>query len=703
MKKDLLIDSSGYVLNILEKILDSDIKIDGIENIPKNNPRIFVANHFTRTEAIVVPYALYELTGKKVGVIADDGLFKTYFGNFLKNIGALPKSHPNRNNIILGEILTGKKDWMIFPEGRMVKAKDIVKMDNHYCVRIDNEESRVFTGSAFFALYSELLRKDYLNKKIRNITKFKRKYLIEDEETININETMIVPINISYSPLRNGENFLKKIAKKLFDNIDEKFLEEIEIESNIVLKSKTIIRILKPISLHKMLKESYGIELNHKTTIEGLRYDLTHKFMKRIYENLTIRFEHIFALTLYHYPKEVICKNHFKRLLYLIATKVKQDCQLFEEDLQKDIINLISYEKYIPFNEILKIAIRDKIIIQTKNDYIINKENLLNKHTHNTIRLKNIIRVILNEVLIIEKMNDIVKEEIALCSKQINSKLLEILEKEEQEEFENDYLQFKNIDNIKDKRIGQPYTFTNINSNKCVIAIHGFSSAPKEVEEMALYLNYKGLNVYAPRLRGHGTVAEDLKNRNYKDWYNSVSRAITIATLKYEKVYLVGFSTGGLLALLSSKKYFLQLQGVVCINAALNLKDMRIKTILPAINFWNEIVSSFNANTLAKEYVDNHPRYPEINYDKHYVKAIMQLKELMSKTRKSLNRINANTLIIQAKDDPIVNITSAYEIYEKIHSKNKELIVLEQNEHVIIKGEESKRVFEEILNFIVKS
>ncbi len=703
MKEDLLIDSSGYVLSILEKVLNSDIKIVGIENIPKNNPRIFVANHFTRIEAILVPYALYELTGKKVGVIADDGLFKTYFGNFLKNLGALPKSHPNRNNIILGEILTGKKDWMIFPEGKMVKAKDIVKTNNHYCVKIDDEESRVFTGSAFFAIYSELLRKDYINKKIKNISKFKKKYLIKQEDTINDKETMIVPINISYSPLRNGENLLKRIAENLFDNIDEKFLEEIEIESNIILKSKTIIRILKPISLHKMLKDNYEVELNHKTTIEKLRYKLTLKFMKRIYENLTIRFEHIFALILYHYPKEVICKDYFKRLVYLIATKVKQDCELFEDDLQKDIINLISYEKYPPFNEILKIAIRDKILIQTRNNYIINKNNLLNKHTHNTIRIKNILRVILNEVLVIDKMNKIVKEQITLCSKEINTKLLEILEKEEQEEFENDYLQFKNIEHIKDKQIGQHYTLTNSNSNKCVIAIHGFSSSPKEVEEMALYLNYKGLNVYAPRLKGHGTVPEDLKNRNYKDWYNSVSRAITIATLKFEKIYIVGFSTGGLLALLSSKKYFLQLKGVVCINAALNLKDIRINTLLPAINFWNEIVNSFNANTLAKEYVDNHPRYPEINYNKHYVKSIMQLKELMTKTKKNLNKIKANTLIIQAKDDPIVNITSAYEIYEKIHSKNKELIILEQNEHVIIKGEESKRVFEEILNFIVKS
>ena len=104
-KNDLLIDTNGYVLSLLEKILDANIEIKGIENIPKNNPRIFIANHFTRTEAMLIPYTLYNLTGKKVGVIADDSLFKTYFGNFLTKLGAMKKSNPNRNNHIIGDLI----------------------------------------------------------------------------------------------------------------------------------------------------------------------------------------------------------------------------------------------------------------------------------------------------------------------------------------------------------------------------------------------------------------------------------------------------------------------------------------------------------------------------------------------------------------------------------------------------------------------
>lgn len=82
MHNDLLININGYVLSLLEKILDANIEVKGVENIPFSNPKMFVANHFTRIEAMLVPYTLYNITNKKVGVIADDSLFKGFLELF---------------------------------------------------------------------------------------------------------------------------------------------------------------------------------------------------------------------------------------------------------------------------------------------------------------------------------------------------------------------------------------------------------------------------------------------------------------------------------------------------------------------------------------------------------------------------------------------------------------------------------------------
>ena len=91
-----------------------------------------------------------------------------------------------------------------------------------------------------------------------------------------------------------------------------------------------------------------------------------------------------------------------------------------------------------------------------------------------------------------------------------------------------------------------------------------------------------------------------------------------------------------------------------------------------------------------------------MNYDKHYVESIEQLSLLMKKTQKNIPKIQTPTFIIQAKNDPVVNPSSAYEIYEKIKSEKKELLMLDLDNHIIIKGENTKELFEKIYSFIYK-
>lgn len=702
MKKDLLINSSGFVLNLLEKILNANIEIKGIENIPKDNPKIFVANHFTRMEALIVPYALYDITNKKVGVIADDGLFKTSFGNFLKQIGAMKKSDPRRNSIIIGDLITGCKDWLIFPEGRMVKAKDISRDGNHYCVKIDGACQRVHTGSAFFALTSQLLRQDFFNQKVKNRKKFQRKYSINECKEIQEDETMIIPVNISYSKLRTGRNFLVDMAAKFLDNIGKHFMEELEIEGNIVLNSKITINILKPISTNKVIDDLYLKELDHSKIVNNYRYNLTHMFMTKIYEALTVNFDHIFALTLFLYPKKRIEKEQLKRILYLVANEIKTNALSHDENLEENIIHLVSYERFEPFEDILSVAIKDNIITESTHYYQINKELLLSSYTHHTIRLKNILRVILNEILIIDRVNFIVKSYVYETKENINKKLLELLKIEEIYEYENDYLRFSN-EEVKPRNIGMPFSYEYKKGEIGIIALHGFSSAPAEVKQMAKYIFDQGYSVYAPRLKGHGTSPKDLKETSWQDWYKSVCRAIAIASLKYKKIYIIGFSTGGLLALLSTKKCYNEFAGIICINAALHLNDIRLKTVLPAVSFWNDLVHAFNVNEYQKEYVPNNAENPEINYDKHYVTSIEQLNALMKKTRKNLPKILSPILILQAKNDPIVNPASAYEIYDAIASKRKNIQMLDLDNHVIVKGNNTQELYDAIIKFLRKT
>jgi len=420
--------------------------------------------------------------------------------------------------------------------------------------------------------------------------------------------------------------------------------------------------------------------------------------MTKVYENLTISFDHIFILVLYLFPNDTIEKNHFKRLIYLIIKDILNSELFFTKEISFALLDLISYEKHEAFDEIVEIAIKDNILKEDDIHYSINKENLMKTFTHDTIRLKNILRVLLSEILLIKEAQNLVNNYLNQDIIQINETLYNFLKNEEQKEYENAYNKYWHYSGIKGKDIGTPYVLE-ANSDICVIALHGFSSAPKEVEKIALYLNAANFNVYAPRIKGHGTVPEDLRTTTWQDWYESLSRAITIATLKYKKIYLLGFSTGGLLALLSGKKNYKEFKGLICINAALNLNDIRIKTLIPAVTFWNDLVNAFDSKEYAKEYIDNIAQNPDINYDKHYIDSITQLSKLMAKTKKNLKKAKTPIYIIQSSDDPIVNPSSAYEIYDAIQDENKKLEIIESALHVII-TQENEKLFKGIRDFI---
>ncbi|MDA0901931.1 MAG: 1-acyl-sn-glycerol-3-phosphate acyltransferase, partial [Proteobacteria bacterium] len=115
---------TSLALNLLEKLLGSKFNVTGIENIPKK-PVMFVANHFTRSETFIIPYIIHKYTKRQVRCLADSRLFVGAFGRFLITVGAVSTQDPKRNDKIISDLMLGRYDWMIYPEGAMIKGKEI--------------------------------------------------------------------------------------------------------------------------------------------------------------------------------------------------------------------------------------------------------------------------------------------------------------------------------------------------------------------------------------------------------------------------------------------------------------------------------------------------------------------------------------------------------------------------------------------------
>ncbi|WP_024954703.1 alpha/beta fold hydrolase [Sulfurospirillum arcachonense] len=690
-----------YVLDIVEKITDANITIKGLEKIPTKHPILFVANHFTRMETFIIPYILYKKMDIAVRAVADDSLFISYFGAFLDKMGIVPVGHKDRNSIIISDLLSGKNNWLIFPEGNMVKNKRIIKRHGHYFSKNSKDIiTRVHSGAAFFALQAQTIRDEFQNAPESEKEKIKEKYNIEDD--ILLRDVVIVPLNISYIPLHPKENFIAKTARQFVADMSPRIMEELKVEGELLLDSQMIINVGKPEFMEPHVLGNGG-EIQKCT-----RVDITDKIMHQVYKNITFQFDHFFALILETFPHETIRRTHLTRLLYSLIDKLKHLDYHFDENLLCGYLNLIADEIYQPFEDAVELALNQKVIseIKTKNfdGYKINKNELNNLGDFHMIRLDNTFKVLINELQLYDTFRKEAQPYIEKDESTLSNELFMHMIKDEEIRFEMDYEKFKNSEGVKDKDVGKPYFLDACKSGFCgnrigVVFSHGYSSSPAEVREASEFLQNYGIDVYALRLNGHGTAPENMKECDWEDWYGAFSKAYAILSLRCEHIFLTGFSTGGLLALLAASRKKSKIDGVICINAALKLNDIRMNYILPAVTFWNDLVSG----VLQKEFVENKPAYPKFNYEKYYLKSIKELNKLMDITNDDLPKIKLPALIIQATHDPVVNPDAAQTILSDINSSYKSLIYLDLDKHVIVQGEGKELLFNEILSFIKKN
>jgi hypothetical protein len=170
---------AAIALKVLEKVLGSKFTVNGIENLP-NQPILFVSNHFTRFETFVVPYLIYKNTGRQVRCLADSGLYYGTLGKFLNSVGTISTKNINRDNIILKDLITAQHDWMIYPEGSMIKSKE-TKKGSSFINYTPDRVGHVRTGSSVLALKSQLYRDDIVEafdlKKTDVLEEFKKSQL----------------------------------------------------------------------------------------------------------------------------------------------------------------------------------------------------------------------------------------------------------------------------------------------------------------------------------------------------------------------------------------------------------------------------------------------------------------------------------------------------------------------------------------------
>ena len=706
---------AGFAIKTLSNLSKAKVFVHGKENIPDGSV-IFVINHFTRIETLLLPYHIHNLT-KNVPVwsLADFSLFKGAFGDFLEKVGAVSTKDPHRDRLIVKSLLTGEASWIIYPEGQMVKDKKIVEK-GRFMISYAGGKRPPHTGAATLALRTEFYRQR-LRKMIETMPDEARRitglFEIESVEPVLSRSTFIVPVNITYYPVRAYENSLSRIAEKLVGDMPERIMEEIMTEGTMLLSGVDIdIRFGEPINVREYMDNflinrdisnkkqiNFDDQIPSKLLMKKAAFNIMQRYMSSIYSMTTVNHDHLFASLLTMMPFKNINEDDLIRRVFLISISDLKDMDcFFYRSLMNDQVHLLTDDRYGRFRNFISMAEKKGIVTRKGKTIINNKLKLVLPFDFHKIRIENPVEVMANEVEPLTCLQRRIRLISLQTGFQIKQKVTKFLLERAEKEFIDDYNRFYIEGESKGKEIGRSLLIKGRKKDLGVLLIHGYMAAPHEVRELAEYLGEKGIWVYAPRVRGHGTSPEDLAGRKYQEWIKSVEDGYAILTTICDRVVAGGFSNGAGLALELATR-IPGLSGIFAICPPLKLKDFS-SNFVPAIDAWNRLMDRFRREGAKKEFVENNPENPHINYSRNPISGIRELERLMEKIEPVIPSIKIPALVIQAHDDPVVSPKGSRKVYELLGSKNKSYMVFNFDRHVIVAGEGSHIVHKAVGDFV---
>jgi esterase/lipase/1-acyl-sn-glycerol-3-phosphate acyltransferase len=719
---------SNDFINIIEAALDTlikasgmDLRLHGLENVP-DHPVLYVINHFTRIETILMPYIIKKNIKKYPLSLADKSLFNGRMGEFMDNVGAISTADPNRDKIFINALLTDSHPVIIFPEGQIIKDKKIIEKGK-YIVYNSGIRRPPHSGAAQIALLTQFIRAKLRTFHLRGDNSSTARmaahfgFDLTDVENIINKETYIIPVNITYYPVHAQENELSKLAGRFINNISTRLQEELEVEGNMILGKVDIdINFGKPIpvknyitpnkALNKMLADDnpYLDSDNFKKFIpfRKICINMMADYMNAIYGMTTVNHDHLFSYILTKYWKNCISEDNFKNRVFLAIEYLRgigmSNCHT---SLYKKQFYLLTDDYHEKYENFIKEAVSDNLI--TLKDGIIakNRVRFSRKFDFHTIRRDNIIEVLKNEIEPLRGLTSTMDWLMFLPEFVIRWKIRNLFVKLDKMLFDKDYKQYYKENESKSKNIGEPFFLKHFFSRKGIILVHGYMAAPEEIRPMADYLYKNGYTVYGVRLQGHGTAPEDLAIQNWGKWYDSANRAYIIMKNSVKTFSIAGFSMGGGIALLQAANKPGRFTGVISINAPLKLMSVASR-FTPVIVAWNKLLTKIKIDKWKMEFVKNDPEYPQINYLRNPVSGGYELDKLMRFVENRLGNVTDPTLIIHASGDPVVDPVSGEEIFEKLGTKEKQLIRVYANHHGILRGKEADEVNVMVLTFLKK-
>lgn len=700
----------------------------GDEHIPAGD--IFVFNHFTRFETVVASWLLYRKTGQFCRSVAHHSLFGVHekFSALLRSVGVVPNNMEGLLPFLAAEVMRGHK-VIIFPEGGMVKDRKVQNEKGGFDIfsSTANTRRKHHRGAAVLAvtldLFKHHIRTLHAAGDVAALEKWRAQLDLESVDLLVARAgkpTNILPGNITYFPIRTGRNWLSRILQRILPDAPQQALEEAIIEGNILLKTTDMdIHFGPPLTAKPELSkgERYTLDepLAHMGSLASL-FDRDKqtapmaKFMSRetervraaymdaIYRLTTLNINHLAATAIQLLVKEKrfeIPAETFHRVLYVALKRlhaqphIHLQCSLarprFYRGLHKG--------KGRPFKGFMHACESAKLLKLRDGIYKLS-HRLEDDFDGADIRLENPVALHTNEAATVPELREALEYAFDHAAQVTEAEMADFFHDDNLRDYHFAWTHYTHrhpqwAPTLSNKESGAPYLlkprgFRSHKPKLAVVLVHGFTDHPGQLREYASHLEKQGCVVVGVRLPGHGTTPYDMEKHGRVAWRKAVKQGYDIAAAHASRVVLVGFSTGGALALtVAGYKPLEQLAGVVSVATPLKVQD-RNMGFLPALMVLRRLTNWIPAIRSHLRFYPAPRSTPGMQYPVKPVESLDELRLLMKELPGYLPHITAPVQILQGTADETVQPVSAEEIFMLLGDISKEKHVLENGPHGLV-------------------
>ncbi len=716
----------------LRRRLGINIRVHTTQEDTMQNGQIFLFNHFARFETLIPPYILMQETGALTRSVADVSLFQASerLRNAMSKVGAVPNRLEGLLPFMAAEILRGRK-VVLFPEGGMIKDRRVIDDEGEFGIfsGFHQTHRKHHRGAAVLALMLEIFKRRIIDvyeagyeRRVEHWRKSLGLASVAEMMEQARKPTLIVPSNITFYPIRIDDNLLSSAAGWLARGMPDSVKEEMVIEGNLLLKDTDMdIRMGTPFQpamswglwktflLHRYfeqiesLDELFGLKdsggrLFERILVGALDKEtnrIRDRYMEDIYENITVNVAHLASIilkNLYDQGENGFRRSDLAKIIYLSAKCLQRAVGVH---LHRSLVWPDRYRHLAEGDaEDLKIFLdtAEKAgLVEHKDDDYIFTDKFSEEFRDSSVRLEHPVQLYYNEVMPLVKVTKSVEKAMADFvvgdERQWSAHLMD----DEDHAFQWNRRHYKKsrYQEINEReratRSGAPYLLVHPKrkSKTGILLIHGFLSSPAELKDFGRDLHDKGFEVLGMRIPGHGTSPWDLMKRSREEWMKAVRRNYRILKAHVDHVVIVGFSTGGLLALEFAAEQPKGLAGVIPVCAPLAVHDKNM-AIVPMVNTVNAFASWFTGGDGVVPFYPTNPENEEINYRSMPVKAINEFRGLMHDAPEFVQKVTVPLHVFQANDDPITKAESAEKLIKMSPSENKELHPIMADRHTIL-------------------